>query len=123
MHRLSVLLVVSPLVLMACGKLNGPCEVNDDCRGGQTCEVIQGEDSKFCAAPLIFTGAVFNAVDDVAIAGAQVAAVDENGAPASEIATTAADGTYQLTVSAERLNDDNRTPVGTFTLRAAASDF
>ena len=76
-----------------------------------------------CFAPVSIKGKVVVANDPATpIAGAHVVARDDNGAAAANVAITATDGTYSLTVPAPR--DANGLPVSThYTLRADASGY
>jgi hypothetical protein len=78
-------------------------ESEQQCMDGLRCEPI-GRDTGMhvCAAPLEIRGTVYDAFDGAPIAGARVAALDETGAPATDVAVTDAEGHYVLGVSARR---------------------
>jgi hypothetical protein len=83
---------------------DGPCDpaVPSDCDHGQVCEQVAGSDTPACFAPVELHGRVLDLATGAAIAGARVVAVDVNGAAASGVALSAADGGYALQVPAER---------------------
>lgn len=72
----------------------------NSCPSGQVCELVAGGEPT-CTEPLVVRGKVTDP-SNVAIAGALVAAVDANDAPASGTATTDASGNYELRVPAAR---------------------
>ncbi|MBI5500225.1 MAG: hypothetical protein HY907_08285 [Deltaproteobacteria bacterium] len=93
------------------------------CPGEQSCE--RRTDGLYaCYDPVHLLGRVFDLATDLGIPAARVFAADETGGAASDGATTAPDGSYQLTVPVERELDGTPTPGGgTFTLRAGAQDY
>jgi hypothetical protein len=97
-------------------------ETQTGCTTGQVCEMAANGQTG-CFAPVSIKGKVVVADDPVTpIAGAHVVARDDNGAAAANVAITATDGTYSLTVPAPR--DANGQPVSThYTLRADASGY
>ncbi len=99
------------------------CSPDDElaCPGEQSCE-LRTDDLYACYDPVHLQGRVFDLVTDLGIAEGRVFAADETGGAASDGATTAADGSYELTVPVERQPDG--TPAsGTFTLRAGAQGY
>ncbi|HZN93995.1 MAG TPA: hypothetical protein VFB81_14885 [Myxococcales bacterium] len=111
--------------LTGCGPKE--CKLNDPstCDSNQTCEAVTGQEKPLCFAPVEVRGKVFDLTTDnkAPIQGAQVTALDENGAPVSSVVTTPADGTFSIRVPSTR-SDSRGTPVArTVTLRAAAQDF
>jgi hypothetical protein len=87
-----------------CGGHDGPCDpaVPSDCDHGQVCEQVTGSATPACFAPVELHGRVLDLATHAGIAGARVVAVDVNGAAASGVAISAADGTYALQVPVER---------------------
>lgn len=61
------------------------------CGAGLVCERVQGGEPA-CFAPILVEGRVFDALTDVGIPGASVVAIDANGAPASDVVESGADG-------------------------------
>lgn len=91
------------------------------CAMGQACEEVSGG-KPACFDPVTVKGKVFDFVTMAAIGGARIVARDENGAALSDVAISAADGTYALAVPATR--DATGKPVSrSFTLRADASGY
>jgi hypothetical protein len=93
---------------------------DDNCPDNQICEEVEGA-APDCVPSVIFSGTVFDSATGAAIEGALVAAVDENGAAASGLASTDINGDYSLEVFSKRGADG--APLQTFTLRASAQDF
>ncbi len=98
------------------------CEADAGAETGPlVCEDVPGGHPG-CFAPLTVQGKVIDAVSGTAIAGALVVARDANQTAISNVAISAADGTYQLTVPAPR--DSTGTPLSeNITLRADAAGF
>ncbi|HYV43452.1 MAG TPA: hypothetical protein VFA20_01280 [Myxococcaceae bacterium] len=118
-------LLIAALSLTACGPKE--CKIDDpsSCSSDQVCEAVTGQDKPSCFTPVRVTGKVFDLSTQSKdpIAGAQVTALDDNGAPVSAVVTTASDGTYSIPIPSSRA-DSNGTPVARkITLRAAAQDF
>jgi hypothetical protein len=103
---------------------NAPCTVDPQsgCKAGLVCENAEGGGTA-CWAPVVVEGKVTSSAGGAAVAGARVVARDANGAVVSQdVAVSAADGTYRLTVPTTRKADG--TPVfPSFTLRADAGGF
>jgi hypothetical protein len=93
---------------------------DDNCPDNQICEEIDGAEPD-CVPNIIFKGRIFDSLSGAAVDGALVAAVDENGAAASDVVATDINGDYSLEVFSKRNLDG--TPQQTFTLRASAQDF
>jgi len=98
------------------------------CAEGLACEPAgdpnaDGEVDHVCGAPLEVRGAVFDAMTDEPLEGALVSALDETGAPVSDVAVTDADGHYVLRVSARRDEAGLITDALKWTLFATAKDY
>lgn len=109
------------VLLGACD--GGKCDQakSDSCGGGQVCEAIEGGDPK-CLDPILVKGKVVNAADLKGIDAARVAGRDESGAVLGKVAVSAADGAYELPLSARRNKDG--APLATLvTLRADAKGY
>lgn len=102
------------------GKKSG-CTVGtqEGCEGDAVCEeTVDGEPA--CYAPVVISGRVFTLIDDEAIEGATVVALDANGAARSRVARSDVAGHFAVTVSQPR--DEAGLPApGAVTLRAAAA--
>jgi hypothetical protein len=116
------------LILLAIGACGGSddeaCDpvANTGCEDGLTCEAVTGDGTPVCAAPLVLRGEVFDLGDASAVAGARVVALDVNGTPVSSVATTDAEGNYELSVPATRTAEG--TVIGfDVTLRADAAGY
>jgi len=117
-------LAVSLSLLVACG---GNDETKCDlvaqtgCNDGHVCEqVADGEPT--CFAPIEVRGKVIDLADNHGIAGAQVVAVDVNGAAVSSVAISGSDGTYALPVPAQR-DADGKPSAFPVSLRADAAGY
>jgi hypothetical protein len=76
---------------------------DQQCVDGLRCEPVGRDgDAWVCSAPLEIRGAVYDAFNGDPIEGARVAALDESGAPVTDVAITGPDGHYILAVSARR---------------------
>lgn len=107
-----------------CGGHDGPCDpaVPSDCDHGQVCEQVTGSSTPACFAPVVLHGHVLDLATHIGIAGARVVAVDVNGAAASGVAISAADGAYALQVPVERATDGAPAALP-ITLRADAAGY
>jgi hypothetical protein len=96
---------------------------NNGCDGEATCEEITDGTTGCFDSKLLVRGTVFDCADETqTIEGARVVGMDINGSPVSVVATTDADGNYELNVPTRR-NPDG-TPAGDdFTLRTDAAAF
>lgn len=122
-HLTSAVGVVAVVTLAGCSSEEKGCDpvANTGCQSAQVCEQKQGGGS-ICAEPLVVRGHVSNLADVSAVAGARVVALDANGAPVSSVATSAANGSYELAIPSTRGADAK--PVGSsITLRVDASGF
>jgi hypothetical protein len=111
--------------LTGCGPKECTLDDPSTCDSSQICEAVTGQEKPVCFAPVEVRGKVFDLSSDTKapIQGAQVTALDENGAPVSAVVTTPADGTFRIRVPSTR-SDTKGTPVARkVTLRAAAQDF
>jgi hypothetical protein len=91
------------------------------CKSGQVCELKQGGGS-ICAEPLVVRGHVLNLADGSAVGGARIVGLDANTAPVSSVATSAADGSYELAIPSVR-SADAKPVSSSVTLRVDASGF
>lgn len=119
--RLALVILVGAA---GCGGSDGPCDpvAQSGCDGGKVCEQVAASDTPACFAPVELRGRVIDLASHAGIAGARVVAVDVNGAAASGVALSAADGSYALQVPAQRAADGapGALPV---TLRADAAGY
>jgi hypothetical protein len=91
------------------------------CDSGLSCELLP-DGTTGCFAPVVVQGKVTNLADNSVVSGARIVALDANGSPISDVATSDSSGNYQLTVLVARASDG--TPAGgSFTLRADAAGF
>ncbi|HET9598212.1 MAG TPA: carboxypeptidase-like regulatory domain-containing protein [Anaeromyxobacteraceae bacterium] len=124
MRHAPSLLAATALLAAACGsdsKTSCDPAAQTGCPSGLACEAVTGA-APACFDPVVVAGRVFKLSDATAVAGARVVAIDANGAPASAVAATAADGSYRIGVPRERAADG--TPVSTpVTLRVDAAGF
>jgi hypothetical protein len=103
----------------------GDCDPKNEyeiCNDGLTCAEMTSGGHK-CFAPVLLKGKVFDSADSGAIEGADVIALDEVAAAASDVAVTDKAGDYELEVPVPR--DDEGAPVTdrAFTLRAGAQGY
>lgn len=127
MLSLGALLACSILV-GACGSkaTGGPCDISKPdnatgCSSAEVCEPVQGGQA-MCFPPVVLKGHVFDLVATTPIAGARVVAIDPDGAAASSVGVSTADGSYSLRVITQRNSDGSIVPKD-YTLRADASDY
>lgn len=92
------------IAVAGCGGDSGPCDpvAQSGCDNGKACEQVAGSDTPACFAPVELHGRVMNLANNAGVAGARVVALDVNGAAASGVAISAADGRYALQVPAQR---------------------
>jgi hypothetical protein len=119
----SAVAVAVAIAAAGCSSNDNACDpvANTGCQSSQICEQKQGGGS-ICAEPLVLRGHVLKLADGSAVAGARAVALDANAAPVSSVATSAADGSYELAIPATRTTDGK--PVSSsVTLRVDASGF
>lgn len=107
----------------ACGGDDEACNPDEQtgCDNGLVCErVLDGEPA--CFAPVVVRGDVFDLLDDTPIEGAQIVALDVNGAVASPVALSDAGGNYELRIPSTRTQAGEPMPVEV-TLRADAAGY
>lgn len=136
-YRLAIFLFVIPLlyVVTACGGGGGgdssgglgdivACNTltNDGCDEGLSCEYT-GTGETGCFEPIVVRGTVFDLATSAAIEGARVVALDANGAVASTVTITDAEGNYELEVSVTRDEEGNPAAGQSVTLRADAAGY
>ncbi len=93
------------------------------CPGDDSCE-RRTDGVRSCYDPVKITGRVFDLASGTGIAQARVAAADQTGGAATNVALSDMLGAYSLTVPVERNPDGTIATSGQqFTLRAAASDY
>ncbi len=93
------------------------------CDSGLVCEESASGGDPICAKPLVLRGSVFRLDNQAAVAGADVVALDVNGAAASAVAASATDGSYSLAVPAKRDAQGKPANPPTVTLRADAAGY
>lgn len=115
---------VAILFLVASCGGDDPCDpvANSGCEGSQACELVPGGDP-MCVAPMVVVGRVFDLETNAAIGGARIVAIDANGAAASFVATSAADGSYTLPIPVARTSAGAPAETFQLTLRADASGY
>lgn len=91
------------------------------CQAGLVCEEA-ADGTHRCYDELVLRGQVEDASDASPIEGARVMAVDEEGAPVTDVAVTDAQGHYELSVPAPR-TAEGKPASAKYTLRAAAQDY
>ncbi len=104
-----------------CGGRGAACSGDDQC-ADDTCADVGGGDRK-CEPPVRLQGKVVDALDDSAVAGADVIALDVDGAAVSRVATSAADGTYALELIVARDAEGAPAAGAAVTTRADARDY
>ena len=123
---LSALLLFSLAALVqGCGGGGGhaSCTLGaGDCDMGQVCEQLISGDGAQCFAPVQIEGRVFDAIDDMGVAGASVVALDVNGGARSVVAESDLNGHYVLPVAVTR-NDDGSYANEALTLRVSATGY
>lgn len=104
------------------GAFGSSCDpVKNTCNDGLACEEAAAGDHR-CYTALYLQGVVKDTSTGEPIEGARVMAVNDEGFPVTDVATTDAKGAYELRVPSPR--DTSGEPLGTkFTLRAAAQDY
>lgn len=118
----STRILLSMVALAACGgDDDGTCELGESCSDGRVCEAVMGGEPA-CFAPIVVRGRVFDSIDGAGVADARIVALDANRTTRSDIAISAADGSYELPVSVTREPDGTPT-AEQFTLRADAASY
>jgi len=102
----------------------GTCDPNAPdpfCAGSMVCaELEQG--GYACHEAVLIHGMVFDSETDAAIEGAHVIALDDQASAITDVAISAADGTYELNLPVQRQADGAPIPF-IFTLRASADGY
>jgi hypothetical protein len=109
---------------IAAGGACDPTIASDQqCAPGLVCaEVTGGTDPYACFEAVLVEGRVFDATSGTGIEGARVIALDDLAVAVTDVAVSAADGTYTLDLPVAR--DAMGVPLdATFTLRASAADY
>lgn len=104
MNARRTLAILALATAAACGsKSSGPCDVaaQAGCDAGLVCEPVTGGQPA-CFEPVVVSGTVRALATAAPLAGARVVALDQDRAPISSVATSAADGAYAVTVRAAR---------------------
>jgi len=114
--------------LPVAGELGDACSPGDEdpCVAGLVCEARaggSGEDAYICAGPVEIRGMVVDALDLSPIAAARIVALDDTGAPVSDVAISDADGNYVLPIAVPRDTDGNPATALTLTLSGSARDY
>ncbi len=111
-------------LLTGCGG-SRECRLDDPktCPQEQICEQVQGGGKPMCFQPVQIEGKVFDLASGAGIEGAQVTALDANGAPAGSVAVTGKDGRYALRVPSLRTDDKGAFVGKKITLRASATNY
>jgi hypothetical protein len=91
------------------------------CAGDNVC-AEKASGGHACYPPILVRGRVFDAVTTTGIANAHVLGLDDQATAITDIAISAADGTYELDLPVAR-NDDGTPVEVTFTLRSSAQDY
>ncbi len=114
--------------LPVAGELADACTPSDEspCAAGLICETRaggSGEEAYICAGPVEIHGMVIDALDEAPIADARIIALDDTGAPVSDVAISDADGHYTLPIAVPRDSDGNPATALTLTLSGTALDY
>ncbi|MFT5355210.1 MAG: hypothetical protein ACI9KE_002426 [Polyangiales bacterium] len=124
-HSRGPLFVLTLCALVACGSDDEMCDPSapDACEGAQICAALPSGAS-MCVDDFLLQGIISDALTGAPIEGARIIARDANGAPRSEVARSAADGSYSLPVAVERTEGGIPTnESGTTALRVDASGY
>jgi hypothetical protein len=107
------------------GDLGDPCTPGDEepCVSGLVCEARADGGENICAGPVEIRGMVIDGLDESPIEGARVLALDDTGAPVSDVAISDADGMYALPIAIPRDSDGNPATALTLTLQSSARDY
>jgi hypothetical protein len=103
-------------------ELGEACTPTDEtpCVPGLSCEQLSDGSGSVCGGIVELRGMVVDALDESPIAGARVLALDDTGAPVSDVAISDADGNYVLPIAVPRDTDGNPATAITMTLSASA---
>lgn len=93
------------------------------CAAGLACEPVIDGDTYVCGPRFEVRGRVYDALTSVGIAGALVAALNENGEPVTDVAATDSCGEYALPISIRRNADGSFAETLKWTLVASARDY
>jgi hypothetical protein len=96
---------------------------NGACDGALACDPLASGEGYVCGAPVNIRGTVGDALSGEPVEGAQVIVLSADGAPASDVATTDADGHYSLDVSALREADGSVADSAQWTLIGSAQGY
>lgn len=104
------------------GELGDACTPTDEtpCATGLSCELLSDGSGSVCGGTVELRGMVIDALQETPIAGARVLALDDTGAPVSDVAISDADGNYVLPIAVPRDTDGNPATAITMTLSASA---
>ncbi|MGB1013797.1 MAG: hypothetical protein ACPG4T_06665 [Nannocystaceae bacterium] len=100
-----------------------PVEGDRVCGAGLVCDPVASSDGYVCATPVELHGQVIDALSTAPLEGALVTALDETGAPVSDVAVTDLDGNYVLVVAAARTEDGELAGDSIYTLQAFGYDY
>jgi hypothetical protein len=101
------------------------CNPTDEepCIEGLSCEELVDGSGHVCGGIVELRGMVIDALDETPIAGARVLALDDTGAPVTNVAISDADGHYVLEIAVPRDTDGNPATAVTMTLSASAHTY
>jgi hypothetical protein len=104
------------------GAIGEVCNPTDEtpCEPGLSCEELADGTGSVCGGVVELRGMVVDALEETPIAGARVLALDDTGAPVSDVAVSDADGNYVLPIAVPRDTDGNPATAITLTLSASA---
>lgn len=102
----------------------GACDPAIDdpyCAGGNVCAELEAG-GHACFPPVVVEGRVFDASSNAGVVGAQLLALDDQATPLTDVATSVADGAYELEVPVAR-KQDGAPAKRLVTLRASAQKY
>jgi hypothetical protein len=104
------------------GEIGEACTPTDEtpCVAGLSCEQLADGSGSVCGGIVELRGMVIDAIDETPLVGARVLALDDTGAPVSDVAISDADGNYVLPIAVPRDTDGNPSTAITMTLSASA---
>lgn len=103
-----------------CGGRGATCDAETPCHEAQRCVDVEGGGTR-CFPPVELRGVVIDALDETGIEGANVIALDAEGAAITPVAESGADGVYAVEVPVLRKADGSPVPFAV-TLRGSARD-